>query len=242
VVVSRRAALALFIIAVSFSFAYPSGNLTITPFEYRDFGNASLPEFDGMAITIDCNSAVLGAHVASSGAPVAGAMTYLEYVDYSTPLLSSRQTDGSGNALHRVPSGNISHMSGLFVLAVEKAGYRRREAHFDIGACFYVPPPTGPGPSAANPVQPVPMPPEQNSTPPASPPANGPQSNAIGNNGSGNQAGTIAANASGNGTANQTGKPAASQGANNGPAACPLPLALFAALGVAFGYILVQKQ
>ncbi len=224
----RRAAFVLLLIA-SLSFAYRSGPVAITPFEYRDFGNASLPKFDGMTIVVDCNAATIRTHIASSGVPVAGAMTYLEYADYSTPLLSSGQSDASGNILHRVPSGSIAHMNGIFVLAVEKSGYQRREAHFDIKDCFVSAPP------ASNSTKPSQPPPQQNATPAGSS-ANASQPNTTGSNATGNPVGNTNGSLIGNPIGGLVGNMTVGNQVGNGAGLwnppCPLALMLFAALGI----------
>ncbi len=100
-----------------------------------------------------------------SNKPVADAQTYLKYIDFSSPLLSNVKSDKDGLALHRLP-GQVTLMRGLFVLVIEKKGYRSKEVHFDLSPCFSnytIPPPpakppqngtAGNGSTAPPPVQP----------------------------------------------------------------------------------------
>jgi len=201
---------------LSAAFAYRVDPVTITPFEYKDFGNASLPKFDDMEIIVDCNAATIRTHIASSGTAVQGASTYLKYVDYYVPLLSSDQTDSSGDVLHKIPSGNISHMTGLFVLTAEKSGYQRREAHFELGDCFVSAPAQPPSPPP--PQQNATPPPQQNASPPPPPPL--PQDNT-------SQPIAPPPNISGNATGSQP--PSGSQA---GGKMCPLGAGLMALLAI----------
>jgi len=66
---------------------------------------------------------------------IGGAGTYLKYVDFSSPLISSVETDGDGSAIHSLP-GNTTLMRGLFILVMEKDGFRSKEVHFDIAPCY----------------------------------------------------------------------------------------------------------
>ncbi len=192
------AALTLLLSAVPLISAYPAGNLTVTPFEYLDTGNASLPKFGDMDIRIDCNAARLYVLVESNDQPVQGAAAFLKVTKYEQPLIGSGTTDSRGAVAFHIP-GNISFMTGFFVLTVEKQGYQKREAHFDINDCFVVPPPSQPGPSASAPVQPI-------------PPENQPNGPVIGS-GSGSQAGS-SGNATTSPTANQSAQAGNSTGAN----------------------------
>jgi len=128
----RKIAFILFLASLSFSI-YP-GSITIEPFEYKDFGNASLPSFN-VTMGMDCVEQELNANVSSDENPVSGVTTFLKYVQYENPLLGTRITDASGNVVHKV-YGNISYMSGIWVLVLEKPGYRKQEAHFEIFDCL----------------------------------------------------------------------------------------------------------
>jgi hypothetical protein len=119
---------------ISFSFAIYPGNITVTPFEYKDFGKDDLPVFN-VTMKMDCVEKKLSADVSSGGAPVPGVTTYLKYVQYDNPLLSTKISDSSGQVTHMV-HGNISFMTGIWVLVMEKADFRKREAHFEILDCL----------------------------------------------------------------------------------------------------------
>ena len=150
-------------------------NITITPFEYKDLGNLSLPAMNA-TIMMDCDGKAIISRVTYNGDPVSGAFTMLKYVQYDNPLISSGTTDSSGYVTHKL-TGNISFMTGIFVLVMEKSGFRNREAHFLIDECFAPPPPPPPPPPQnITPPQNVTPPPQQNNTPPA-PPSPPPPSN-----------------------------------------------------------------
>jgi len=160
-------ALALFLLPLSFS--YRQGTLLITPFEYQDFGNASLPTMD-VLITMNCNAAKITGRADYLGTPISGALSNLKYVQYDNPLISSGTTNSSGYVVHAL-MGNLSYMTGIFIMTFEKSGFQRREAHFLITDCLTNPGPLPPPPPPANTSpQPGQPPPEENATPPLMPP------------------------------------------------------------------------
>ena len=118
----------------SLSFALYPGNVTVEPFEYRNFGNASEPDFT-LALSMHCPSGTIFQHLESGGIPVAGAKSHLKYMQYQAPLISSGTTGLDGNYTHRLP-GNVLYYTGIFILTVEKPGYQNHEAHFEISGCF----------------------------------------------------------------------------------------------------------
>ncbi|MEW6035953.1 MAG: hypothetical protein AB1529_05040 [Candidatus Micrarchaeota archaeon] len=134
-------------------------------YEQDDFGDISWSEFT-YSISADCTASTISLIIMNeSNKPVADAQTYLKYIDFSSPLLSNVKSDKDGLALHRLP-GQVTLMRGLFVLVIEKKGYRSKEVHFDLSPCFgnyTVPPPpanppqngtAGNGSAAPPPVQP----------------------------------------------------------------------------------------
>jgi len=61
---------------------------------------------------------------------------YLSYIDSSaSAIISSNHTDGDGRTVHHLP-GNVSNMRGMFIMLIEKSGYRKKEIHFDILGCL----------------------------------------------------------------------------------------------------------
>lgn len=162
----KRIMLFLFLFLFSLSFAIYPGNITITPFESKDFGNEGLPAFD-VTVTADCLAVEINQYTSSQGTPVSGAMGYLKQVQYTIPLISSGSTDSSGYLTHQLP-GNISFYTGLFTLTVEKSGYRKKELHFDVSGCFVnVTPPTPPNITPPSPPNITPPAPPPNITPPS---------------------------------------------------------------------------
>ncbi len=106
-----------------------------TIYEQRDLGTPSLEEFT-YSISVDCTSASIHVHVLDEEyEQVEGANTYLKYIDFAQPLISSGETDKEGYFLHKLP-GNVKLMRGFFILVIQKSGFRNKEIHFDIGRCY----------------------------------------------------------------------------------------------------------
>lgn len=97
------------------------------------------------SISVDCTAATIKLIVMDEEyEPVQDTSTYLKYVDFASPLLSTVKTDKDGFALHKLP-GQTTLMRGLFILVMEKKGFRSKEVHFDIAPCYsdytFPPPP-----------------------------------------------------------------------------------------------------
>ncbi|MBD3209968.1 hypothetical protein GF318_01150 [Candidatus Micrarchaeota archaeon] len=120
----------LFLLLVSFSFAVaPSIH------EQKNLGFYRHPEFT-YSLSVNCEKGTVRVIVMDANlTKVGNASTFLKYVDYDTPLISSRKSDQNGYAIHELP-GNTSLMRGLFILVLEKKGYRSKEIHFDISGCY----------------------------------------------------------------------------------------------------------
>lgn len=104
-------------------------------FEEKNFDSESIPMIN-YDLIVDCNKGTIENTIFSQDSdPIEGAYAYLKYHDYSSPLLSSGTTDEHGLVIHNLP-GNISLMDGMFILVMEKTGYRKKEVHFDIVSCF----------------------------------------------------------------------------------------------------------
>ncbi len=104
-------------------------------FEQRDLGVEYHDEFDALYITMDCEEELMTIYVKSDGEPVTGAMVRLIYIDYSVPLLAAGPTDVDGKFTYKL-IGERDFMTGLFLVVVEKEGYKNKEAHFDIARCI----------------------------------------------------------------------------------------------------------
>ncbi|MCI0503553.1 hypothetical protein L0Y65_02470 [Candidatus Micrarchaeota archaeon] len=143
--------------------------LTIGPriYEQRDLGDIALSEFT-YSLSADCNASTISAYVFNeSNGAVRDANIYVKYVDFSTPLMSNTKTDKDGFTLIRLP-GNVMLMRGMFIMVIEKKGFRNKEVHLDLSPCFggsTLPPkpPTAPTNQSAN---------TTNQTGPPAPPAN----------------------------------------------------------------------
>ncbi|MDD5172274.1 MAG: hypothetical protein PHF60_04535 [Candidatus ainarchaeum sp.] len=104
-------------------------------YEQDDLGDPMFGEFT-YSISVDCTAASITTIVMNeSNTRVQGANAYLKYVDFSTPLMGAGTSDKDGLILFRLP-GDVKLMRGLFILVIEKKGYRSKEVHFDISPCF----------------------------------------------------------------------------------------------------------
>ena len=110
----------------------------------QETGNENLESLD-VGVFIDCEEkdlrvAVLGE---DSEGPISGASAYLFYTDYEYQLLATGTSDADGNAAITVP-GSIDYLTALFILRVDKSGYRTKEVEFAYEKCFQDPPPAEP--------------------------------------------------------------------------------------------------
>ncbi len=107
-----------------------------TIYEQDDLGDPVLLQDFTYSLSVDCTAATISI-IAMDGhnRPVEGVYTYLKYVDFSTPLMAQGVTDRNGFVLHKLP-GSTRLMRGLFVLVMEKKGFRNKEIHFDISGCY----------------------------------------------------------------------------------------------------------
>ena len=104
-------------------------------YEQKDMGDIGLKEFV-YSMSADCTAGTITITVMNSSyMALGGANTYLQYTQFSSQILSSVQTDPDGVALHKLP-GNVKLMQGLFIMVIEKYGYRNKEIHFDLSPCF----------------------------------------------------------------------------------------------------------
>ncbi|MFH0884681.1 MAG: carboxypeptidase-like regulatory domain-containing protein [Candidatus Micrarchaeota archaeon] len=192
----KQAALLLALVCL----CWASSALTIGPmiYEQKDLGDIGLSEFT-YSLSADCNASTISAYIFNeTNRPVRDANIYLKYVDFSSPLMSNTKTDKDGYSLIRLP-GNVKLMRGLFIMVVEKKGYRNKEIHFDLSPCW------GGNPIPPKPNQTMNTTNATNQTGPPKPPSNNstsiPPANASGNQ-------TPGANGTGNGTGNGGAEPA----------------------------------
>jgi hypothetical protein len=106
----------------------------------KDTGNENLPKMN-VGITIDCDSKALIVEPKSNttGEPIASAQTYLFYTDYEYQLVGTGSTNASGISKINV-IGNQDFLTALFILRVDKSGFRSRETEFTYKYCFQDPP------------------------------------------------------------------------------------------------------
>ena len=126
-------------------------------YEQDDFGDIAWSEFT-YSLSADCTAGTITTIVMNeSNKPVKDATVFLQYIDFSTPLIGAVKSDKDGYAFHKLP-GQVQLMRGFFVLVIEKAGFRSKEVHFDLYPCFHngsLPP--RPPPPAPPPVKPPPV-------------------------------------------------------------------------------------
>jgi len=109
--------------------------------DVQDTGSESLPSLD-VGISLDCDSKNVTVTVLSDddGTPVAGADARLFYTDYTyQPLPNPGKTDSKGMAGLPVP-GTLKFLNAMFVLRVDKQGFKSREIEFAYEYCFDPPP------------------------------------------------------------------------------------------------------
>lgn len=125
------------LIVLSILFAQVAHAAVIAPViaEQKDMGDVGLPSLL-YSMSTDCTASTVTVAVMDGNfSAIPGADTFLSYVDFSNGILSSEKTDQDGVALHKLP-GNPTLMRGLFVLDIQKYGFRNKEIHFDISPCY----------------------------------------------------------------------------------------------------------
>ncbi len=197
--------------ALLFIFLFGISNaLVVGPviYEQKDFGTMGQHQFT-YSLSADCNASVITAIIYNeSNKPVQDANVLLSYVDFSTPLLRNLYTDKDGVAILKLP-GQVQLMRGLFILVIQKSGFKSKEVHFDLYPCFHngslppkPPPPPKPPSTVPNTTSPLPPPPVIDVEPQPEVPA-------------------------ANNSTNQTGAPQSGGAAGICPAALILPSLLF---------------
>jgi hypothetical protein len=159
----KRIFIALLIIGLAAAFTVKPAYTGI-----HDTGNENLPALN-VDIGVDCDTKIVHINVASNetGEPLKDAMTYLFYTDYSYQALPNPgKTDSGGDAEIPVP-GTIRFLNAMFILRVDRQGYRSREIEFSYKKCFEAPPKPPEPPPAHNETGPANQTAPQNVTPPA---------------------------------------------------------------------------
>ena len=82
-------------------------------------------------ITYWCGENLFTVGVKDAGAPLAGVSVYLFYGDYSYQLLATNTSDGSGNTELKIV-GSEALLKNMFVVRLEKPGYKTSETEFRI--------------------------------------------------------------------------------------------------------------
>jgi hypothetical protein len=101
--------------------------------EEKDSGAESLPALEA-ALWVDCESGNATLTLGSNGSRVEGATVFLFRTDSAYKLLARSSTDKEGVSTVR-PPGKISYLNDLYVLRIEKSGFRTKEAEFTFWNC-----------------------------------------------------------------------------------------------------------
>ncbi len=156
----KPALAALELLAFLILIAGLSSALVVGPviYEQKDFGNLGDSQFT-YSLSADCNASVITAVFYNGSAEkVEGANVLLSYVDFAQPLLANKMTDKDGTVLLKLP-GDVSLMRGLFIMVVQKSGFKSKEIHFDLYPCLHNGslPPKPPPPPKNNSTGPLPV-------------------------------------------------------------------------------------
>lgn len=88
------------------------------------------------AITVDCDAKLINLTVMDEKIkPIANASYYVQYLDYSKTLLAANKTDEKGFGRVKLP-GETKYLRGLFVMMLQKTGYKNKEIDFAINGCY----------------------------------------------------------------------------------------------------------
>lgn len=96
----------------------------------KDTGSMNLPNID-VNLSIDCTNKNLELF-----SNVDDAQVTMFYTDYGySPLPNRVKTNEEGYAIMEVP-GSLNYLTGLFILRIDKQGFKSREIEFTYGKCF----------------------------------------------------------------------------------------------------------
>jgi hypothetical protein len=103
----------------------------------QDTGSGSSMDV-GIMIDCDTNSLAVTAKSNGTGEPIPDASAYLFYTNYEYRMISSGKTNDNGLAAIAV-TGKRDYLTSLFILRVDKQGFRSREIEFTYKKCFDAP-------------------------------------------------------------------------------------------------------
>ncbi len=115
-----------------------SSALVVGPaiYEQKDFGALNASQFT-YSLSVDCNASAITAVIYNgTDKPEQDVNILLSYVDFAQPLLANKDTDKDGTVLLKLP-GEVSLMRGLFILVIQKTGFKSKEVHFDLYPCLH---------------------------------------------------------------------------------------------------------
>ncbi len=101
--------------------------------EEKDTGPEAAPALVA-ALWLDCESGNVTLTLSSHGSRVEGATVFLFRTDSAYKLLARSSTDGEGISVVR-PPGKISYLNDLYILRIEKSGFRTKETEFTFWNC-----------------------------------------------------------------------------------------------------------
>jgi hypothetical protein len=101
----------------------------------QDTGSANLPAFSFILLT-DCGnpSAIVFLSNNDTGQSVPGATMFIIRTDSAYRILNRSATDDEGKGVIGVP-GKLQYLNDLYVLRIEKNGYRSKEVQFTFWNC-----------------------------------------------------------------------------------------------------------
>ena len=121
---------------VFLAFFVSSFAMEIKAIEEKETSAVGAGHFD-ISILFDCNRTI-EFNIKSEGSPVPAATVFVFYEERYTSLLGTGETDSSGGYAYKI-IGDPKNMKNLFLVTVEKSGFRTKEAHFllpDEEACI----------------------------------------------------------------------------------------------------------
>ena len=101
----------------------------------NDMGDYTLKQMT-YAITVDCDQKLINLTSMDEHIKILPNVSYyVQYIDYSNPLIASNKTNLNGLGIVNLP-GETKFLRGLFVLFMQKSGYKNKEIDFAINGCY----------------------------------------------------------------------------------------------------------
>lgn len=125
-----------FLILIIFLFAISNAKVVAPKiYSHQDMGDYTQKQLT-YAISVDCDAKLINFTTLDEKIkPVANVSYYLQYLDYSKALLAANKTNANGFGQVKLP-GETKYLRGLFVLLIQKTGYKSKEIDFAINGCY----------------------------------------------------------------------------------------------------------